>query len=76
MQQYIKVHNMVKQVDNKYFGAAKASISHKKSRIRDTKHLSTTSFHYFSPRIPNLNKYWTSEFGKWGQKDRKTLPQK
>ena len=29
----------------------------------------TTSFHYFSPRIPNLLKYWTSDFGKWGQKD-------
>merc|ERR1712105_119647 len=30
----------------------------------------TTSFHYFSPRILNLYKYWTSDFGKWGQKDR------
>ena len=30
----------------------------------------TTSFHYFSPRIPNLKKYWTSDFGKGGQKDR------
>ena len=30
----------------------------------------TTSFHYFSPRIPNLKKYWTSDFWKWGQKDR------
>ena len=29
----------------------------------------TTSFHYFSPRIPNLLKYWTSDFRKWGQKD-------
>ena len=28
----------------------------------------TTSFHYFSPRIPNLEKYWTSDFGKWEQK--------
>ena len=23
----------------------------------------TTSFHYFSPRIPNLLRYWTSDFG-------------
>ena len=30
----------------------------------------TTSFNYFSPRIPNLQKYWTSDLGKWGQKDR------
>ena len=36
----------------------------------------TTSFHYFSPRIPNLQKYSTSNFGKWGQKDVKTVPQK
>ena len=29
----------------------------------------TTSFHYISPRIPNLLNFWTSDFGKWGQKD-------
>ena len=27
----------------------------------------TTSFQHFSPRIPNLKKFWTSDFGKWGQ---------
>ena len=30
----------------------------------------TTSSHYFFQRIPNLYKYWTSDFGKWGKKDR------
>ena len=28
----------------------------------------STSFHYFSPRIPNLLNYGTSNFGKWGKK--------
>ena len=28
----------------------------------------TTYIHCFSPRIPNLNFFWTSTFGKWGQK--------
>ena len=28
----------------------------------------TTSSHYFSPRISNLKKYWTSDFEKWGKK--------
>ena len=28
----------------------------------------TTYFHYFSPRIPNLLQFWTSNFGKWGKK--------
>ena len=28
----------------------------------------TTSYPYFSPKIPNLWKYWTSDFGKWGKK--------
>ena len=27
----------------------------------------TTSFQHFSPRMPNLYKFWTSNFGKWGQ---------
>ena len=27
----------------------------------------TTSFQHFSPRIPNLKIFWTSNFGKWGQ---------
>ena len=27
-----------------------------------------TSFHYYSPRILNLQKIWTSDFRKWGQK--------
>ena len=27
----------------------------------------TTSFQHFSPRIPNLQNFWTSDFGKWGQ---------
>ena len=26
-------------------------------------------FHYFSPMILNLLKYWTFDFVKWGQKD-------
>ena len=30
----------------------------------------TTSFHYSSPRIPKLYKFWTYVFGKWGQKKR------
>ena len=29
----------------------------------------TISFHYFSPRITNLSKFGTFDFGKWGQKD-------
>ena len=28
----------------------------------------TISFHYFSPRIPNIKFCWTSNFGKWWQK--------
>ena len=28
----------------------------------------TTSFQHFSPRIPNLYKFWTSDFGKGGGK--------
>ena len=28
----------------------------------------TSSFHYFSPRIPKIG-HWTLDFGKWGQKD-------
>ena len=28
----------------------------------------TTSFYYFSLRVPNLQNYWTSDFRKWGQK--------
>ena len=49
----------------------------KKSRIREKSNFSTdstkmfnsetTSFQRFSPRIPNLLKFWTSNFGKWGQ---------
>ena len=27
----------------------------------------TTSFPHLSPRIPNLSKFGTSDFGKWGQ---------
>ena len=27
----------------------------------------TTSFHYFSPRIQNLQEFLTSDFGKWGK---------
>ena len=30
----------------------------------------TTSLNFFSPRIWNIYKVWTFEFGKWGQKDR------
>ena len=30
----------------------------------------TISFHYFSPRTPNIYKAWTLDVGKWGQKDR------
>ena len=36
----------------------------------------TTSFHYFSQRILNVQKFWTSDFGKLGQKDVYTVPQK
>ena len=29
----------------------------------------TTFFQYFSPKIPKIQKVWTLDFGKWGQKD-------
>ena len=29
----------------------------------------TTSFQYFSPKILKIQKVWTLDFGKWGQKD-------
>ena len=32
----------------------------------------TTSFHYFSQRIPKIKKVWTLDFEKWGQKNVKT----
>ena len=35
----------------------------------------TNSFNYFSPRIPNIYNFWTSDFGKWGHKDVETVPQ-
>ena len=28
----------------------------------------TTSFYYFSPRIPKIQKVWTLDFRKWGKK--------
>ena len=33
-------------------------------------------FNTFPQRIPNLQKSWTFDFGKWGQKDVETVPQK
>ena len=29
----------------------------------------TTSFDYFSPRIQKMEKVWTLDLRKWGQKD-------
>ena len=34
----------------------------------------TTSFQHFSPRIRNLYKLWTSDFGKWGQNRPQNIP--
>ena len=34
----------------------------------------TTSFQRFSPSIPNLQKFWTSDFGKWGQNRLQNVP--
>ena len=56
----------VKKSEKKtFFGAAILDNFQTKMFISET-----TSFYYFSPRIPNLLKYWTSDFAKWGQKDR------
>ena len=34
----------------------------------------TSSFQHFSPRIPNLKNFWTSDFGKWGLNRPQNVP--
>ena len=53
-----------KKICKNFFAAA--VLDHLRAQMSTS---DTTSFHYFSPRIPNLNYFWTTYFGKLGQKD-------